>query len=118
MQEHRWNMRVAVDIPVRIEFPDNATVSGTAQDISFQGLYVDTDELPGTAETTVPVVVRMPAPRKRREEIEVPAVVVRTTDSGLGLLLFDYGDRVFDGIAEHIQTSVERHGRPRTQALR
>ncbi|HKJ10397.1 MAG TPA: PilZ domain-containing protein [Gammaproteobacteria bacterium] len=107
MEESRWNMRVPVSVPVRLDFADATTLTGVARDISFQGLYVRTDERPGVAQPSSPVVVTLPAGGDAARVLELPAMVVRTTGSGLGVLFFDYGDRQFDGIAEHIEAGFE-----------
>lgn len=112
MEESRWNMRVPVSVPVRLDFADATTLTGIARDISFQGLYVRTDGRPGLAQTSSPVVVTLPVGGNASRALELPAMVVRTTGSGLGVLFFDYGDRQFDGIAEHIEAGFEARVRP------
>ncbi|HKT71296.1 MAG TPA: PilZ domain-containing protein [Steroidobacteraceae bacterium] len=80
--EHRWGLRVGVDLPVRIKAPGGICGDGLIRNISASGAFVET-LLPLALLTRVVVVPS--DPDEGSESASVPGHVVRTSDEGVGL---------------------------------
>jgi hypothetical protein len=79
-KEHRWGIRVPLDIPVVLESPDQEPVAGRLLNASVSGAFVATS-------TPLPpfTSLRLVMSGKPDSRLELPACVARITDSGLGV---------------------------------
>lgn len=98
MIEHRWNLRVPVHTQVSIRRRWLWSTIGTTRNISFEGMYVETPDAQKLNNNTVEVAIPLTADT-RAAVIKVPGRVVRSTDSGIGLLLADYDEEIFQRLA-------------------
>ncbi|MGA7800620.1 MAG: PilZ domain-containing protein [Gammaproteobacteria bacterium] len=108
--EHRMNVRVPLRMEVGIEFPGSAFITGHTDDVSFEGMYVRTGtmKLPRHGLVRVEFVVHG---QQEHAHLRVPALVVRTTSNGVGLMFGNCDDEVFHVIAhllEHQFSLAER----------
>ncbi|HKK13402.1 MAG TPA: PilZ domain-containing protein [Gammaproteobacteria bacterium] len=110
------NVRVPVSVDVGIEYPGNEFVPGQADNVSFEGMYVRTDRsaLPPYGFVRIAFIAHS---RHRTARVQVPAIVVRRTSDGLGVMFTDYDDHVFEGLSHlmqgHFEEELERHALPR-----
>lgn len=108
MIEHRWNLRVPVHTQVSIRRRWFRSTIGTTRNISFEGMYVETSNARKLIDYTVEVAIPLttdPHP----SVIKVPGLVVRGTDSGIGLLLADYDEEIFQRLAALLAPAIRRH---------
>ncbi|MGA7801694.1 MAG: PilZ domain-containing protein [Gammaproteobacteria bacterium] len=107
MIEHRWNFRVPVQTRVNIRRRWFRSTTGTIRDISFEGMYVETLNAPELINNTVEVAIPV-TNQSRRTVIKVPGLVVRSTDNGIGLLLADYDDEIFQRLAALLAPALDQ----------
>ena len=107
MIEHRWNFRVPVQTRVSIRRRWFRSTVGTTRDISFEGMYVETPAAQELVNNTVQVAIPLNT-HTRPTVIEVPGLVVRGTDNGVGLLLADYDDEIFQRLAALLAPALDQ----------
>jgi hypothetical protein len=105
--EHRWNFRVPVQTRVSIRRRWFRSTVGTTKDISFEGMYVETPAARELVNNTVQVAIPV-STHMRPTVIKVPGLVVRSTDNGVGLLLADYDDEIFQRLAALLAPALEQ----------
>lgn len=100
--EHRMNVRIPLHMEVGIEFPGSAFITGHTGDMSFEGMYVRTGRaaLPRHGLVKVEFVIH---DKRRHAHLRVPALVVRTTPEGVGLMFGNYDEEMFEGIARLLE---------------
>ena len=93
--DHRLNGRVPTEVDVEVRCPGGSRLMGRARDISFHGMFIEMD---GRLDPPTFVMVRVLADGSDSSD-EIPALVVRTTGAGLGVMLADYDRAVLERIA-------------------
>ncbi len=89
--EHRWGVRIDMDLPVRLENAGQLVAQGRLENASISGGFVAANAtLPPLA--TVDVVVRMPG-----GHLTLPACVVRRSQEGFGL---EWRDMACDAVVK------------------
>jgi hypothetical protein len=92
--EHRWSMRKSVASSVMVKSNSIGVIQGRVRDISLGGIYVDTGKKPLDLNSSVDLAfVESTEPAKR--VCVVPAVVVRTTNEGAGLMFHRFAPSTF-----------------------
>lgn len=93
--EHRWNERQTTDHSVLINARPHGLRQARIRDVSTSGLFV---ELPSSAPLTNHAHVElifMPSANHVSQILRLPALVVRTTQSGAGLMFLDPSLKAF-----------------------
>ncbi|HKJ08849.1 MAG TPA: PilZ domain-containing protein [Gammaproteobacteria bacterium] len=100
--EHRMNVRIPLHMEVGIEFPGSAFITGHTGNMSFEGMYVRTGNtgLPRHGLVKVEFVIHGP---QEHAHLRVPALVVRTTPEGVGLMFGNCDEDIFEGIARLLE---------------
>ncbi len=106
--EHRWSLRKPYQRPVLLSSPQHGLVSVRSRDISLGGMYVETGALTLPLNTLVSVEFSLDDSLLR--EFQLPALVVRRTANGAGLM--------FTEAAEEVVTALHRalYEQPRISA--
>lgn len=92
--EHRWSMRKPVASSVMVKSNSMGVIQGRVRDVSLGGIYVDTGNKPLDINSSVDLAfVESAEPAKR--VCVVPAVVVRTTNEGAGLMFNRFAPSTF-----------------------
>jgi hypothetical protein len=87
--EHRWNERQTSDYNVLISARPHGLRQARIRDVSTSGLFIElSPSAPLTKNTRVELIFVRSADQASRI-LRVPALVVRTTQSGAGLMLLD-----------------------------
>ena len=82
--EHRWSSRKAINLDVNLYYPPIGIINGKTRNISLEGMFVD--------------IQGIHIPTQARLEICLPAYVVHSDESGIGLMLQHVGYREFDAL--------------------
>lgn len=100
--EHRMNVRIPLHMEVGIEFPGSAFITGHTGDVSFEGMYVRTGKasLPRHGLVKVEFVIHG---ERQHAHLRIPALVVRTTPEGVGLMFGNCDEEIFEGIARLLE---------------
>lgn len=86
--EHRWSVRKPQRCPVLVDTPRQGRVAAKLQDIGIGGMFIETDAI--TLPLNTPVNVAFTLPREPyREDFRLPAMVVRHTSTGAGVMFLD-----------------------------
>ncbi|MGA7799861.1 MAG: PilZ domain-containing protein [Gammaproteobacteria bacterium] len=95
--DHRLNNRLPTDVDVDVEIrcPGGSCLAGKARDVSFHGMFIEVD---GRLDPPTFVMVQVVADGRRLDG-EIPALVVRTTKAGLGVMFADYDRSLLERIA-------------------
>ena len=97
--EHRWSMRKPVAESITLKGTPLGVIEGSVRDISLGGMYVDTGKKPLPVNSTVhlafPVPNKSEQDKREQEVCMVPAVVVRTTNEGAGLMFQRFAPSTF-----------------------
>src|SRR5579885_3013195 len=89
--EHRWGERVAVRETVELAHGPPPPVAGVLENVSVSGAFVRTD---GRAPPRGPVeVILQQGGFGRRHSVRLPAYVVRSTESGVGIEWSEFAPR-------------------------
>ena len=92
--EHRWSMRKPITNSVMLKGTPFGVIQVSARDISLGGMYVDTGKKPLHLNATVDLAFMVSGDNERQVCV-VPAVVVRTTDEGAGLMFQRFAPSTF-----------------------
>lgn len=92
--EHRWSMRKPIASSVMLKGTPFGVIQVRAKDISLGGMYVDTGKKPLHVNASVDLAL-MVSGEKEQKVCVVPAVVVRTTDEGAGLMFDRFAPSTF-----------------------
>lgn len=93
--DHRLNSRVPTEVDVEVRCPGGSRLAGKARDISFHGMFIEVD---GRLDPPTFVMVRVLADGSTSND-EIPALVVRATGAGLGVMFADYDRALLERIA-------------------
>lgn len=96
--EHRMNVRIPLRIEVGIAFPGAVFITGHTDDVSFEGMYVRTGETRLPRHSLVQLEFVVHGQRKHRH-LRLPALVVRKTANGVGLMFANCEEVVFQTLA-------------------
>ena len=94
--DHRLNNRLPTDVDVELRCPGGSRLWGKARDISFHGMFI---EVEGRLDPPTFVMVRVLTDGRPAND-EIPALVVRTTRAGLGVMFADYDRSLLERIAD------------------
>lgn len=92
--EHRWSMRKPITNNVMLKGTPFGVIQVRAKDISLGGMYVDTGKKPLHVNATVDLAF-MDTADGEQQVCVVPAVVVRTTAEGAGLMFHRFAPSTF-----------------------
>lgn len=92
--EHRWSMRKPITSSVLLKGTPFGVIQVRAKDISLGGMYIDTGRKPLHVNATVDLAF-MDAEESEQQVCVVPAVVVRATDEGAGLMFQRFAPSTF-----------------------
>lgn len=92
--EHRWSMRKPIANSVMLKGTPFGVIQVRAKDISLGGMYVDTGKKPLNINASVDLAFTVTEESERKVCV-VPAVVVRTTDEGAGLMFHRFAPSTF-----------------------
>ncbi len=105
MIEHRWHPRVPITIPVALHYKNGAYGRGFALDISAGGLFVKTAIKSWYGGC---VDVRMTLTRSPQSyPLRLPSLVVRRSNSGIGLMFLDLDEQADRIVAELLRTNAD-----------
>lgn len=113
MEEARWNIRIPLEIDVRIRIAPAIHLKARTRDVSFEGMLVAMS-LPTTTRNT-PVIVRFDS---GEGAMQATAVVVRTGPEGTGLMFTGESDEVADALALLMESELDRALLPRGRAAK
>jgi hypothetical protein len=103
MDEARWNIRIPLEIDVRLRIAPAVHLKARTRDVSFEGMLVAMS-LPRTARNA-PVIVRFDA---EGGPLQATAVIVRTGPEGTGLMFTGDNDAVADALALLMESELDR----------
>ena len=87
--EHRWNSRKPVGVDVVLHYDGLGLIRGKTRNISYGGMYVETNAV-NLAKNAV-VSVHLPEPDDNENSLQtVRAMVVHTGQDGFGLMFLDF----------------------------
>ncbi len=82
--KYRWNLRLPIRIPIRIQPPGREPTYGVSADLSLKGMFAETCDLAVPA--GISVHVEIPCDQLGAGPAAlIPATVVRRTPNGVGL---------------------------------
>lgn len=85
--EHRWSARRPIAMDVELFYPPIGSIRGRTQDISMEGMFVDTGGVYLPTHAKVEVSFRTLDQQRQQCEHRVDAYVVHGTGDGVGLML-------------------------------
>jgi hypothetical protein len=85
MMEKRWSTRVPVNLDVALRYDALGILRGRARDLSLEGMFIDTGRVMLPYHAALEINFAMPDGDHRRLHA-VPAVVVRTSNGGVGAM--------------------------------
>jgi hypothetical protein len=107
--EHRWTGRQAIDHSVLIKTHGQGSRQARARDISSSGMFV---ELPPTAaplsKNKKVELIFVRSTKRISRILRIPALVVRTTRSGAGLMFFDSSPAAFHTLLAHLLAETKQ----------
>jgi len=87
--EHRWNERQTVDYSILINARPHGLRQARIRDVSTSGLFVELPPSALLADNAHVELIFVPSTNHVSQILRVPALVVRTTPSGAGLMFLD-----------------------------
>jgi len=87
--EHRWNERQATDHKVLIYVRPHGSRQARIRDVSTSGLFVELPPCAPLSNNTRVELIFVRSVNRVSRILRVPALVVRTTQSGAGLMFLD-----------------------------
>ena len=87
--EHRWNERQATDHKVLINVRPHGSRQARIRDVSTSGLFVELPPCAPLSNNTHVELIFVRSANRVSRILRVPALVVRTTRSGAGLMFLD-----------------------------
>lgn len=89
--EHRWGERVALHLTVKLSCGSSPPVAGSLENVSSSGAFVRTK---GRGPPRGPVEVILESRGSgRRQSVQLPAYVVRQTETGVGIEWCEFAPR-------------------------
>ena len=95
--EHRWSSRKAIDLDVNLYYPPVGIVNGKTRNISLEGMFVDIKGVHIPAQARLEICFSAETCGKSTEH-RLPAYVVHSDASGIGLMLQHVGYKEFDAL--------------------
>jgi hypothetical protein len=86
--EHRWSTRKLLSRNVVVECPRVGLVRATMRDVSLGGMFVETGNTALPLHAPISVVFNL-SPTKRDGDYCLPAMIVRHTSKGSGIMFLD-----------------------------
>ncbi len=95
--EQRWSSRKAVNLDVNLYYPPVGIINGKTRNISLEGMFVDIKGIHIPTQTRLEIWFSAET-CGRSTEHRLPAYVVHSDESGIGLMLQHVGYREFDAL--------------------
>lgn len=103
MEEARWNIRLPLEIDIKIQITPTIHLSARTRDVSFEGMLIAMP-LPQMRRNT-PVHVHFDCDKK---PVVAPAVVLRTEPDGTALMFTGENEEVADALALIMESQLDR----------
>lgn len=103
MEEARWNIRIPLEIDVKVRIAPAIHLKAKTRDVSFEGMLLGMS-LPKTT-NNASVVVRFESGDR---PMQAAAVIVRTGPEGTGLMFTGDSDEVADALAMMMEPELDR----------
>lgn len=91
MMEHRANLRLPVRRSVQLHLADGIRVHGELRDASFEGAYVRAARVPSELLRGCGRLLLRACPEGSPDTVDIPVLVVRLDECGVGVMFGDYG---------------------------
>ncbi len=98
IMEHRTNLRLPVRRSVQLHFADGIRVHGELRDASFEGAYVRAARMPSELPRGCGRLLLRVCPEGSPGTVDIPVLVVRLDDCGVGVMFGDYGAAAESGL--------------------
>ncbi|MEJ2685783.1 MAG: PilZ domain-containing protein [Gammaproteobacteria bacterium] len=96
--EHRTNLRLPVRRPAQLQLADGCLVHGEIRDASFEGAYVRAAPPPGEVPRGCGRLLLRARPGDAPTTVDIPVLVVRLDERGIGVMFGDYGMPAENGL--------------------
>ena len=103
MEEARWNIRIPLEIDVKVRIAPAIHLKAKTRDVSFEGMLLGMS-LPRTS-NNASVIVRF---ESHDRPMQAAAIIVRTGPEGTGLMFTGDSDEVADALARMMEPELDR----------
>ncbi len=104
-KEQRWSVRQPIQLNVTLYHSVGRPIPGKVQDISFGGIYVETNEKIPPVNTPVALGFRY-GDGSNDNYYRMSAIVIRSTGAGAGLMFEKYDDSTVESLERVYQKAV------------
>jgi hypothetical protein len=115
-KDRRINIRIPVNLPVSVRYPDKVGQSGfrtVMRNLCFGGTFIEARESAPPAGTIVRLSLKIP----REDSLILDALALRKDGAGLGIIFAYYSDDTFKKLASILEPSLEHQSTHRDRPV-